>query len=226
MDFFVSRIMQQTADPGFSAEEYFDYGPGLYGEIDLENARGVLKEASIDTDGLQMEMYEALDERWLRFVIGNRTGYAEQDVADLILAPHITDTMYAVIGAVQAGKVDEKKAVKMLSEIPVPKPVLVIRPSAQERVLEKPGGSKELFVWGPLQQGSPFAEQTEEMVVKLISENYGWSTAKAREEYKKSAARKRLMESEKLWHLSPVILYEIFDREWLQDSIVEVNPPM
>ena len=108
-----------------------DFGKGFYTTTDLDQAgkwakRTALRLKQTDAfvtvyeiadeafDSLHVLRFEKPDSDWLRYVAGNRSGTAEENVWDIVCGPVANDQTMPVIDLYLDGRYDEEEAIKRL----------------------------------------------------------------------------------------------------------------
>ena len=108
-----------------------DFGKGFYTTTDLDQAgkwakRTALRLKQTDAfvtvyeiadeafDSLRVLRFEKPDSGWLRYVAGNRSGPAEENVWDIVCGPVANDQTMPVIDLFLDGRYDEEEAIKRL----------------------------------------------------------------------------------------------------------------
>ena len=108
-----------------------DFGKGFYTTTDLDQAgkwakRTALRLKQTDAfvtvyeiadeafDSLRVLRFEKPDSGWLRYVAGNRSGTAEENVWDIVCGPVANDQTMPVIDLYLDGRYDEEEAIKRL----------------------------------------------------------------------------------------------------------------
>ena len=108
-----------------------DFGKGFYTTTDPEQAgkwakRTALRLKQTDAfvtvyeiadeafDSLQVLRFEKPDSDWIRYVAGNRSGTAEENVWDIVCGPVANDQTMPVIDLYLDGRYDEEEAIKRL----------------------------------------------------------------------------------------------------------------